>query len=273
MNETFNFKRFWTYFKYDIRQMWRGHSKAVVLMGGSVAILYVVWALFALVFNQQWATPPFPARIVTFILAFMVLEFYQTRTYGYLTEKKAGSAWLMVPASRAEKFVSMMLVSLIVLPVIFFVAFFGIDAILSLVDPTYGKALIGGFMGKLFEMINLMSSLGAESPIEFTPANLAFPMAVGYFCNFLYFILCGVCFKKNKIVGSIAILFGVSVLLSIVSGLSVIHYAPMLENMDIDEMQLAQWSANFLNWMVAIECVLTVGLGWGVWRRVKTLQH
>ena len=273
MNETFNFKRFWTYFKYDVKQMWRNHSKAVILMGGSIAIFYVTWALIALVFAQQWSTPDLPARIAVFVFAFMVLEFYQTRTYGYITDKKKGSAWLMVPASRAEKFVSMLLVTLIVLPAIFFIVFFGIDGILSLCDPTYGKALITGFTGKLFEMIDTLAMLAGESPIEFTPANMAFPMIVGYFCNFLYFLLCGVCFKKNKIAASIAILFGLSILLSMISGLAVLHYGPMLDSMDFDEIQIAQWTANAMNWMVAIICVVTVGLGWGVWRRVKTLQH
>ena len=42
---------------------------------------------------------------------------------------------------------------------------------------------------------------------------------------------------------------------------------------DFTNMGTEEEVLDFLNWMVAIECVLTVGLGWGVWRRVKTLQH
>jgi hypothetical protein len=28
-----------------------------------------------------------------------------------------------------------------------------------------------------------------------------------------------------------------------------------------------------MNASVAFTCLLTIGLGWGVWRRIKTLQH
>jgi hypothetical protein len=58
MNETFNFSRFWTYFKYDLKQMWRNHSKAAILIGGASAIFYVIWLLCSLVFAQHWTTPP-----------------------------------------------------------------------------------------------------------------------------------------------------------------------------------------------------------------------
>ena len=38
MNEIFDFKRFWTYFKYDLKQAWRNHSKAAIMIGGASAI-------------------------------------------------------------------------------------------------------------------------------------------------------------------------------------------------------------------------------------------
>ena len=53
MNQVFSFQRFWTYFKYDLTQMWRNHSKAAILIGGASAIFYVTWLLFSLVFTQE----------------------------------------------------------------------------------------------------------------------------------------------------------------------------------------------------------------------------
>ena len=38
MSEIFNFHRFGTYFLYDLRQMWRKHSRAAILIGGSVML-------------------------------------------------------------------------------------------------------------------------------------------------------------------------------------------------------------------------------------------
>ena len=273
MSEIFNFQRFWTYFKYDLKQMWRNHSKAAIVIGGSIAFLYVLWVLFSLVFTQKWQAPPIEARFVLLVLAFTVLEFYQTRTYGYLTEKKAGSSWLMIPASRTEKFVSMLLMTLVVIPIFFFAVYFLIDGVLSLVDPTFGKALITGFTGTYREMIDGLASLNGESPITFTPGTVFFMGIVGFFCNFLYFLLCGICFKKNKIVGAIAILFGLSIVLSVLTGLIVPQLAESFTNVDLAEDEAAKLLAGFLNASEVLMCLLAAGLGWGIWRRIKTIQH
>ena len=272
MNEIFDFKRFWTYFKYDLKQMWRNHSKAAIMIGGASAIFYVIWVLMSLVFTQHWSSPVIYARMGVFVLAFGILELYMVRSYGYLTEKKAGSNWLMIPASKAEKFVSMLLMVCIVIPVLFFAAYFIIDGFLSLVDPTYGQALFTGFTGAYGKLLEAFTNLGAESPIVFTPSSLVFPTIVGVFCNFLYFLLCGICFKKNKLVAAIAILFGLSLVLSLLTGLIVPHIAQNL-HYDLDEMQIAGWMTRIMNASIVFTCLLTVGLGWGVWRRIITIQH
>ena len=248
MNEIFDFKRFWTYFKYDLKQMWRNHSKAAIMIGGASAIFYVIWVLASLVFTQHWSSPVIYARAAVAVLAFTILELYMVRAYGYLTDKKAGSNWLMVPASKAEKFVSMLLMVCIVIPLLFFVVYFVLDGFLSLVDPTYGQALFTGFTGVYSKLIEGITELGAESPITFTPSSLIFPSIISVFCNFLYFLLCGICFKKNKLVGAI-------------------------DFNNMDDMQLAHWVTGCMNAGVIISCLLTVGLGWGVWRRIKTIQH
>ena len=272
MNEIFDFKRFWTYFKYDLKQMWRNHSKAAIMIGGASAIFYVIWVLCSLVFAQHWSSPIIYARIGVFFLAFTILELYMVRAYGYLTEKKAGSAWLMVPASKAEKFVSMILMVCIVIPLLFFVAYALIDGILALVDPTYGKALIVGGAEAYGKILEGITSLSGESLITFTPSSLVFTGIIGLFCNFLYFHLCGICFKKNKLVGAIAILFGLSLVMSLLTGIFVPR---LVGNIDInlEGVEAARWFAGVMNAGVIITCLVTVGLGWGVWRRIKTIQH
>ena len=276
MNETFNFNRFWTYFKYDLKQMWRNHSKPAILIGGAGIIFYVLWILGSLVFTQSWTAPPIVARFVVLLFAFMVLEFYQTRTYGYLTEKKAGSSWLMIPASGTEKCISMVLVTILVIPALFFAVYFLLDGFLSLVDPTYGKAMVTGFFSVYSDFVNALGSFNDESPILFTPASLIFPTIVSTFCNFLYFLLCGICFKKNKIGAAIAILFGISTLMSLIGGLIIPHLdlERIFLNLDaVDGQTAARWVVGLMNASVAFTCLLTIGLGWGVWRRIKTLQH
>ena len=273
MNEIFNFKRFWTYFKYDLKQMWRNHSKAAIMIGGASAIFYVIWVLCSLVFTQHWSSPLIYARVAVFTIAFAILELYMVRAYGYLTEKKAGSAWLMIPASKTEKFVSMILVVCIVIPLLFFVSYLTIDGILALVDPTYGQALIAGGVGAYSKMLQGISALSNELPITFTPGSIIFMLIISLFCNFLYFHLCGICFKKNKLVGAIAILFGLSLVLSLLTGILVPRFVTNIDCLNMDDTQAAHWVVGMMNASVIITCLITVGLGWGVWRRIKTIQH
>ena len=272
MNEIFNFNRFWTYFKYDLKQMWRNHSKAAILIGGSSAIFYVIWLLCSLVFTQHWSTPPIAARFIVFVVAFGILELYQVRTYGFLTEKKAGSAWLMIPASKAEKYVSMLLITLIVIPLLFVAVYFLIDGFLSLVDPTVGKALLAGAAGVYQEFLDGIITLRDASPITFSTSGMIAYAIVGFFCNLLYFLLCGICFKKNKLVTAIAILFGISLLFSLLSGLFLPRFIQGVST-GLDEMKLAEWTVRMMNISVVVTCLVTIGLAWGVWRRIKTIQH
>ena len=78
-SEVFNGSRFWTYFKYDLTQMWRNHVKAAILIGFSGLILYILGIAFNAVFNQVWAAPGFGARVSVFLLACFALELVQLR--------------------------------------------------------------------------------------------------------------------------------------------------------------------------------------------------
>jgi hypothetical protein len=74
INETFNGQRFWTYFKYDLTQMWRNHVKAAVGIGLAGLIVYFVVVLFNLTFNGTWQGPGIMGRFATFVLASAALE-------------------------------------------------------------------------------------------------------------------------------------------------------------------------------------------------------
>ena len=68
-SEVFNGSRFWTYFKYDLMQMWRNHVKAAILIGFSGLILYVLGISFNALVDKVWQAPSFSARAVVFMIA------------------------------------------------------------------------------------------------------------------------------------------------------------------------------------------------------------
>jgi len=269
-NETFDFNRFWTYFKYDLRQMWRNHSKPAIFIGGMGLILYVVWVLVGLVFNSgQWTGPGVAPRLMVFFVAFFVLELYQSRTYGYLTDRKKGSAWLMVPASATEKFVSMLLITLIVIPVLFLVVFLSIDSILALADPTVGDSLIATALGGTQAFADMAGE--SASMVDLPYGTMVVLMVVGLIESFLFFLLCGICFKKYKVLSGIGILFLISTLMSIVTAALMPGFSEDL--VYLEESEATRLVTSVINWSLVINVLIAIGVAAGVFFRIKTLKH
>ncbi len=270
-NEIFQGQRFWTYFKYDFIQMWRNHVKAAVGIGLSGLIAYFVVVLFNLTFNGTWQGPGIGGRFVVFALAATALELYYTRIYGYLTEKRKGSAWLMLPASTFEKWLSMLIMAAIALPVLFLCASFLVDSILCAVDPSLGQSMLGVIGGGWKSMMEALTDVNSDYTLTLNVAPLGWAMVLSLIGNLLYFLLCGICFKRNKILGAFAIAFGLSILSSIIMSYFSFGFVTQL---DVDDMNIAQSNINtFFWWMNAITALFTVAMVGGIFWRLKTLKH
>lgn len=271
INETFSFPRFWKYFLYDLKQMWRGHSKAAVVIGLMSVFFYIIWVTGSLLLSHRWSAPGIEMRAIVVLVAFAVLELYQARTYGHLTDRKAGSAWLMVPASGTEKTVSMLLITCIVLPVLFFVVYLLADGFLSLVDPTYGKALLTGGAAAWQSILDALTAAEVEG-VKISLGALVFPAIFSLFLNFTYFLLCGLVFKKNKILLAILVIYGIQLLITSVGAFLLPSVNFHMDNVE-DPMVVVNYVNGALNWATAIAALITAALFFGVWYRVKTLNH
>jgi hypothetical protein len=269
-SEVFNGQRFWSYFKYDFVQMWRNNMKASVGIGLSGLILYMVVVIFSLIFGGGWQGPGVIPRFMVFILASAALELYQTRTYGYLTERRKGSAWLMNPASSFEKWLSMIIMTIIVIPIAFLVVYLFTDLIVTSLDPTTGSSMLHTIGGGFREITDELVKVNAEysttwSPWAFVPAVL-----MGCACNFMYFLLCGISFKRYKILYGLVISFVAGLVLSIILSQFGIQYI----NMEIQEFSDAeQYIRSVFNISMWATIVITIGLAAGIYYRIKTIKH
>ena len=268
-SEVFNGQRFWTYFKYDLTQMWRNHVKAAILIGLSGLIFYILGVAFNAVFDQVWQAPGFVGRVVVFLLALFALELYQTRTYGYLTDPRKGASWLMIPASPFEKWLSMILMTLVVIPVAFLGTYVIIDGILALADPTYGKLLISAANTAVENAQAKLAEANNEYSTTWSLGVMVLPAVIGFICNFLYFLLCGITFKKNKILWAFIILFGASIVFSTV--LTAFGLQTDYEIDDLAEAEVLIRSA--VQWSSVFSALLAACLAGGIYYRIKTLKH
>ena len=182
VNDTFSAKRFGQYFMYDLKQLWHNNGKAALALGFISVICYIIWVAFSLIFVGTWQAPGLVARLVFFSIGSMILVFYQTRTYGYLTEKKAGQSWLMVPASHLEKFVSMMIITIIVIPLAYLVSYLVLDSLIGLLDKTSGGPLLGGF-GSVMDSVDRALSAAREEGFQFSLSAFMIPSVFQFIFN------------------------------------------------------------------------------------------
>ena len=120
MNNTFSFRRFGSYFAYDIRRWASSYGPTLLVMSFFPVILYTLILVYSLLFRQMWCAPSETTRIIVGCIVSAVLSLtYPASVYGFVTDKRAGSAFLMLPASRLEKFLSMILNTVVVVPMIF----------------------------------------------------------------------------------------------------------------------------------------------------------
>ena len=277
INETFTFQRFWNYFKYDLKQLWHNNGKAAILLGGISVICYVIWVLGSLVFTGSWQAPGIAARLCFFAFGSLFLVFYQTRTYGYLTQKQPGQAWLMIPASALEKAISMMIITVILLPLAYIVSYLALDGIIALLDKTAGDAILVGWVPASQEISNALSA-ASEEGFQFNLSALALPVIFQFMGNLLYFLLCGICFRKWKIASGLAITMAASAVFTpIFSHFALNTWSPMLAEYGSghgdDPTVILEFLNSVISWGTVVDFLIVVALAIGIYYRIKTLKH
>ena len=241
----------------------------------SPVIFYMLYMFFAALFDGglmklfSGMSIDGPSIWVRFGMAAVMITIFvmlfPSRAYGEITNKAKGSEWLMLPASRLEKFTSMMLISLIVIPLVYVVVYFLSDAFVCLLDKSCGDSLMSFRINK---------EIGSS---DFAiPANGFWILASSIVENAIVFLLGGLIFKKWKVVGTVLVLFALQM---VFSGL----LSVFITNADLD------WWGNWLNdwtirhadnldlWLNAfinlwLLLILAICGTWS-WFRIKRLQH
>ena len=275
VNETFSAQRFGQYFLYDLKQLWHNNGKAAIALGFISVICYIVWVIFSLIFTGEWHAPSVAARLSFFALGAAILVFYQTRTYGHLTEKKAGQSWLMVPASALEKFLSMMIITIFVIPVAYVVSYLALDILIGLFDKTTGGPLVAEASAVL-DKTNVFFSAANEEGFQFHLSTFFLPFVLQFIYNLLYFLLCGLCFRKWKILGAL----GISMLISMVTTPILTpfvykYWTPAItaNNYEGDPAAISEMVNQIMNYAIGFNLLLLLGVAAGIYYRLRTLKH
>ena len=173
-----------------------------------------------------------------------------------------------------------MIITLIEVPVFFFAACFLIDGLIVLCDPTVEGAVATN-LGNLYNSVkDSLSSIQVEEgtlPFAISISGIMLQTILEGFSALLFFLLCGICFKNNKTITGIAILIGVSIVVSILSGIVITSgmlsgYFERVFDPANPERAIA-FMKHAVNASLIINALTAAGLAGGIYYRLKTLKH
>lgn len=271
MNNVFDLKRFGKYFTYDLNNAFNNFGVSALVIGLLPLILLIFNVLFGLVFTGEVPQLALPTKFVLVLIVLVLASLAApVKLYGSITERRSGSDWLMLPASSFEKFLSMVIMLIIVLPVVLVGLFCLCDLLLSWIVPVYGDSvtrMIFSGAGNFMDMLN-------ASETFITPSGGLATTFMTWCTAILPFGLGAICFKKGKVAKTILCIIALEMLLSLVLAI-VFRSGSSWENLDTFFENLTAEKAQFwLNFLInAYYLVVVGGLLAGLFFRVKTIKQ
>ena len=264
MKKTFSFDRFFKYFKYDLVNAKSNFGLALIILGCLPLMMFIVSNLFSLIFSGSWINNTLGTGIsgvafsATYVISSIILG---VKLYGSLTDKKAGSNWIMIPASTFEKFLSMFLIVFVIAPVCLAVLLLASDLILSLI-PGY-TPVTGWIKGVVSSM--------ADSGFKVNYIAMIWLMWGQYA---LAFLLGAIVFKKAKVAKTILWMFIISTVFGVVMT-RMVGVTNITENFikDASQVDMSSFQSR-LNWFLNISWIGCIAaLCAGIFWRLKTIKH
>ena len=292
-NDIFNLRRFGKYFGTDIRTCWANYGLSLLTLSIlSPVFFYILSTGFNMLLKSTWDGPDMGMRFFVFCIAVACMVITMpVKCYGKITEKQYGSFWLTLPASRLEKFISMFLMTCIIVPFTGIAIYLGIDALICAFDHTCGNNLITGAIGLIRNMGDIkeltMNLVDENITIEdsaliqdiFHQINSPLLYIDEIFGITLPFLLGAVFFKNGKTVKTILVLFAFSTAFSIA-------ITPMMESWASEVMAGMNDGTTVIRRLfdnglfknlvlidTITDTVFNLALLAGIWFRIKTLKH
>lgn len=200
--------RFWKYFVHDLRNAKNNFGLSLLIIGSMPLIMYLFCHLIQLVFTGNWGFENPANGPIAFTLACLVtILMAPSKLYGRITDKRYGSAWLMLPASSFEKFLSMAVICLLLLPVCLLGLLFFTDWLPSLISNEYGPTVFyyATHINRIFEN----SGTNEVLQINIIPIGFAW-----WSSRILIFLLGAIFFKRAKVGYTILAYMGLSTVFS-----------------------------------------------------------
>lgn len=259
MNKVFDLTRFGRYFAYDLNRAMLNSGISALIIGLSPIMIYILGIFFYLLGANLMPTSKLTLVLLPSVVAVYVL-FFPSKLYGEITDRRTGSNFLMIPASTCEKFISLLLIVLVVLPISITALFIASDLLLSII-PSYGI--------NLFERLSQaeLSAHFIKDEFVFSNWTLSANIIEQSINYILFFTLGALVFKRRKtgktILSYILIVTALVLILSAIA--SILGHTSFSFEFD------SQFS---LFWLFShiINISIAVLLGFFIFRRLKRME-
>ncbi len=296
-NNIFNFRRFGKYFTSDIRTCTANYGLSLLTMAVLTPIAtYALISGFIYLMGGSWQGPEVPTRaFIFFMMAVCLVVTMPVKCYGKLTEKQYGSFWLTLPASRLEKFISMIIITCIIAPIVGFSIYLGIDAIICAIDPTCGEGLMATGINYFRNVSEFIEEIGGELTLNFgneqipvedrtlsmdilRQINNPWLYIDDFFGMSLPFLLGAIYFKKGKTVKTFLALAVIGTAASALMVPVMKEWAMKIaESYDADMLVYNMLNNGLFRNFALIDTIsdtlVNLAILTGIWFRIKTLKH
>ena len=287
--DVLNMNRFGRYLVTDIKNAIARYGISFLIMATFSLTSYLLAGFFSTIVGGGWYSLEVAPRTVIMGITLIVLTITApAKIFGFITDKKEGSSFLMIPASSLEKTLSMIIVCCVIVPFAFFAVYMSLDQILCLIDRSCGDSLIVAInngqtlLTEAFRKINTESQNVIPDYSSFTSVWMYLDdLAQG----FLIFLLGALLFKSSKPAKTIGCLILLSIALSMIMTPIITHgamekfkEAAANSNMTPEELfnmfPFISWS---LKHAVLMDCIsdtiVNIGLAIAIYFRVRKIKH
>lgn len=202
MNEKFDIKRFGQVVSADARNLWPRYGLTMLIL---VLLPFAVWLLTALI--SKSATIPTYVRIclITCVVE-LACCLTPSRMYKNCNLPKEGIYFAMLPASKLEKFLSMMLFCIVVCPLLVLAGSLVLDAILSLIPVgPYKDSTLVFFSDLRKAWLNYVNVCydPYHGTLLVSPWALVLELILSYLSTVMLFMFTNTIFHKHKVLKTI----------------------------------------------------------------------
>ena len=280
MNNTFNLNRFGKLLAFDGRRYLRNFGLTLAILCG---LNLVLWLLSLII---GFTMPTLPRYGIIWLALVLGILMVPAKAFGDINLSREGVRYAMLPVSTLEKYLSYVLFCLLT-PVAIVFGSWAFDSLLTLIPIGGFDHYIRhfGFAGIMQDFLIEMGELAGEdfssevfdqSVMSLFGPSYQYALVIGMIFNIGLFMLGNLLFKTHKTVKTLALMIGVSYVISMImqlillakSGLTLMMTTEITDYTSISQLTDPFFVANNI-----INTILTVGLFIGLFFKLKTQKY